>query len=143
MKKYNKIDIAESQLETALDIYLNGGNLFSALTLAGAAEEIFGIYLKINGVPNSLEELVAATQKIYKIIQNGEHLPEKGIRDRANRARNNFKHLNSEEDLEIELDLEEETIDMLNRATTNYWRLKGDMTEKMVIFEKQKRHLTN
>ena len=45
------------QLENALSLFLVGKSYVSALTLAGAAEEILGMAAKINGVENSLQEL--------------------------------------------------------------------------------------
>lgn len=138
MEKFNKIDIAESQLETALQLYFSGDNFVSALTLAGAAEEILGVCLKLKGIPTSLEETVKGTCLIHEKF-HGVRPPKKEIIERANRARNNFKHLNSEEDIEITMDLEEEAKDMLQRAITNYWRFKEDLTKNMVQFEKMQR----
>lgn len=59
----NKIDLAIEQLETALFLFLEHKNYVSALTLAGAAEEILGKAAKIKGIENSLQES-------YRIYEN-------------------------------------------------------------------------
>jgi Na+-translocating ferredoxin:NAD+ oxidoreductase RnfE subunit len=53
---HNKVEIAIEQLEIALDLFLSGKSYVSALTLAGAAEEIFGKATEIKGIKNSLQE---------------------------------------------------------------------------------------
>jgi len=139
MNKFNKIDIAESQLEMALDIYFSGGNFIASLTLAGAAEEILGVCLKLKKIPNSLDETIGTTRLTYEKLYE-QQISTNEIIERANRSRNNFKHLNSEEDLEIVLELEDEVHDMLERAIINYWRLKENLTQKMIRFGKKRRN---
>jgi hypothetical protein len=39
---YNRVDLAAEQLDVALSLFLENQSLVSALTLAGAAEEILG-----------------------------------------------------------------------------------------------------
>ena len=39
---YDRLVLAKGQLDTALDLFLDQKNYSSAITLAGAAEEIFG-----------------------------------------------------------------------------------------------------
>lgn len=134
MNKLKKIEIAKTQLETALDLYFRNCDLVSVLTLAGAAEEILGICLRIKGIPSSLDETIEATCRIHEKFHKVRPTKKEFI-ERANRAKNHFKHLNSEEDLEITIDLQKETADMLDRAITNFWRLNEDLTENMVRFE--------
>jgi len=42
IREYSKLEIAASQIETALTLFFQQGDLFSVITLAGAAEEILG-----------------------------------------------------------------------------------------------------
>jgi hypothetical protein len=58
---HNKIDLAIEQLETALFLFLERKSYVSALTLAGAAEEILGMAAKIKGIENSLQESYRVT----------------------------------------------------------------------------------
>jgi hypothetical protein len=54
---YEKKIVALTQLETALRLYLEGIDYFSVITLAGAAEEIFGRLLDEHNIENSLGDL--------------------------------------------------------------------------------------
>ena len=49
MEKFDKLAIADEMLESAIESYLDGQKYFSALHLAGAAQEIYGKWLRING----------------------------------------------------------------------------------------------
>lgn len=137
-KTINKLDIAVAQLETAIELYFSNGCRISVTTLAGAAEEILGKYLEIKGEETALAELV----RIVCLLHNKrcgttpKHAP---IRQRANFAKNSFKHLDLEGDFEISVDVEEEAIDMLNRATDNYWKLTQCLTPLMERYEQFRR----
>lgn len=52
--------------------------------------------------------------------------------DRANRARNSLKHLNLVDGTTVEMDLEEEATDMLDRVIDNYWRVASALTPAMI-----------
>jgi hypothetical protein len=41
IEEYKRFDLAANQLETAIMLFLTGGDKFSAITLAGAADVIF------------------------------------------------------------------------------------------------------
>jgi hypothetical protein len=53
---HNKVNLAIEQLETDLSLFLDERSYVSALTLAGAAEEILGMALRVKGIENSLQE---------------------------------------------------------------------------------------
>lgn len=52
---HRRIDLAQEQLDVALELFLSKRSLVSALTLAGAAEEIFSKALKFRGKKTALE----------------------------------------------------------------------------------------
>lgn len=137
-KTINKLDVAVAQFETALELYFSNGCRISIATLAGAAEEILGRYIEINGEETALAETV----RIVCLLHNKrcgttqKHAP---IKARANFAKNSFKHMNLENDFEITVDVEEEAIDMLNRATDNYWKLTQCFTPLMERYEEFRR----
>ncbi len=56
VEEYKKI--AESQLETAIELYVSGRCFISALTLAGAAEEILGKF-----IPNENDRALSKKKK--------------------------------------------------------------------------------
>lgn len=133
----NKLDIALRQLETALTLYFNGGDKISVLTLAGAAEEILARYIENEGGQSALAEHVHWVCELHN-KRCGIYPEKKPIFDRANYARNRFKHMNKENDLEVTVDLNEEVSDMLNRAVDNFWTLTKYLTPIMEQYEKER-----
>ena len=136
IQTFDKKCIALSQLETAICLYFKGEDYFSTITLAGAAEEIFGKLVANKGLDNSLESLKEAAIKVHNIIYNTE-VPPKEIAFVANRARNAMKHLNATEGPTFTFDPKENAIDMIERAISNYWILEEWLTPAMKKFEKE------
>jgi hypothetical protein len=59
-------DLALDQLESALRLYFEGKDFASVITLAGAADEIFGKLLSASGKEHSLESLTKAVTAIHE-----------------------------------------------------------------------------
>jgi len=120
---HNKVDIAIEQLEASLKLFLSGESYVSTLTLAGAAEEMLGMALKIQGIESSLQE----QYKLYH--QSGlewinppktwSEFTTKG----KNKVRNAVKHLSGADDLTFDADIQDEALWMLARAIDNFNRL--------------------
>lgn len=138
LETINKVDVAIAQLETALELYFSDGCRISVTTLAGAAEEILGRYVEIKGEETALAQTVRIVCLLHKkrCSDTPKHRP---IMDMANFARNSFKHMDLESDFHITVDVEEEAIDMLNRATDNYWKLTQSFTPLMERYEEFRR----
>jgi signal transduction histidine kinase len=66
---------------------------------------------------------VKGTAFVHKHLY-GEELPHKTFKMLANMARNSIKPLDSDEDLTVTFDSKEEMIDMLVRATDNFYGLE-------------------
>lgn len=132
-KEYQKREIAHSHLEAALELYFAGDRFFSALHLAGAAEEIFGKELQALDRPNVLDTDQAATSAISQAL-TGRSVDRKVVADIANRARNAVKHLDPGGPRTVAMDPKAEAEDMLDRAITNYWRLFEDQSPAMQRF---------
>jgi hypothetical protein len=133
IETYEKLDIACKQLDTAIDLFFQGENHFSVITLAGAAEEILGRYMELVGKQSSLEGIVEGTALVHKHLY-GVDLPHREFKFRANMARNSIKHLDSDEDLNVTFDSEQEMIDMLVRATDNYYGLEIPESDQVQKF---------
>jgi hypothetical protein len=131
--------LALAQLETALQLYFANGDRGSVITLAGAADEIFGKYLERTGRESSFKSLVLAVTAIQAHLFGEPLEPEevKAIADRANSARNSLKHIGETEI--VKFDLETEACDMLNRAIDNYWLLEQKLTPAMERFQREMR----
>jgi len=138
LKTINKLDVAVAQLETALELYFSNGCRIAVTTLAGAAEEILGRYVEIKGEETALSETVRIVCLLHKkrCGITPKHAP---IKTRANFAKNSFKHMELEGDFDITVDVEEEAIDMLNRAIDNYWKLTQCLTPLMERYEEFRR----
>ena len=137
IQAYSKQSIALAQFETALRLFHTGDELISAITLAGAAEEILGKLVKRRGQDNSLDSLKKAAAAIHERLFS-EPIDTSVVADRANRARNAFKHLTAGGD-PVSLDLREDAVDILNRAVDDYWILETNLTPAMDSFLRAQR----
>jgi hypothetical protein len=129
-------DLALTQLETALRLFFEGSDFASVVTLAGAADEIFGKLLSAAGKENSLESLKKAVAAIHQRLYGEPGNPTE-IASRANRAKNSLKHWDIGQPLIVKLDLEQEAKDMLFRAIDNYWMLKETLSPAMERFQRE------
>lgn len=135
VRAYYRSDLALSQLETALRLFAEGVEFASVITLAGAADEIFGKFLTAAGGESSLESLKKSVAAIHEKLY-GEPTAPKHIADRANLAKNSLKHWDVGDPKIIKLNLAEEARDMLNRAIDNYWSLEQKLTPAMEAFQR-------
>lgn len=98
----SKLEVAVSQLEQAIRLFLEGDYL-SSLTLAGAAEEILGKLCERAGKPVSVEQIVA-----FHWNDTDPALPDaerrKILLTVLNRARNAAKHANNPEEATFDLE---------------------------------------
>ncbi|WP_219097549.1 hypothetical protein [Pseudomonas sp. UMAB-40] len=132
---HNKVEIAIEQLEIALGLFLSCKSYVSALTLAGAAEEIFGMAANIKGIKSSLQEQFEFYHHPgLEWINSPKKWSEFTTRGK-NKVRNSVKHLSGKEDLTFEADIEDEALWMLVRAIDNYSRLEFQPTELMHEFD--------
>ena len=137
IQAHYRSELALAQLETALQLYFENGDRGSIVTLAGAADEVFGKYLERGGRESSYKSLVAAVTAIQAHLFGQPLEPEevKAIADRANAARNSLKHIGDSEI--VKFDPEAEAQDMLNRAIDNYWSLEQKLTPAMERFQRE------
>lgn len=135
IRAYYRTDLALSQLETALRLFKEGKEFASVITLAGAADEVFGKFLTAADGETSLESLKRSVGEIHLKLY-GETTPPKQIADRANRAKNSLKHWNEGDPEIVNLDLRVEACDLLFRAIDNYWALEAKLTPAMEEFQR-------
>lgn len=125
--KLHKIEIAQRQIDTAIDLFLDDKDFVSALTLAGAGEEITGKLLDRKGEKNMIQKLHAWYQET-----TGEQIEYGEFSRKANLARNTLKHANSPEEDAVEIQ-RWEAVQMIMRAMTNYKELVGNPSDKMKV----------
>lgn len=114
--------IAEHQLLTALRLWREQDYL-SALTLAGAAEEILGKRLRKLGRVPSFDQLKALIVSLARSEGDTDPGLEKTVGDLLNDTRNVLKHYAGDETISV--DLRADCHEMLERAVANYEALTG------------------
>jgi hypothetical protein len=139
IRSYSKFDIAVGQIETAITLYLNGGDSFSALTLAGASDELLGKFLKKSGKTPAIESLGEALADIKK-IHTGKSVTKKEGMNIANQIRNSVKHMNIQGDEVIQTDPKYAAHDMIMRCISNYHQLTQHYTDNMLAFLQKPLH---
>jgi hypothetical protein len=116
-----KLDIAEQQLVHAIELFCFGERMVSAITLAGAADEILGKLVADDGKTNAMEREVDYVCEMFE-YHFGSVADRKAFRDFENNARNELKHLCTGK--AIEIDLEQEAVNLIERAINNFQILR-------------------
>lgn len=124
-------EIAERQLLAAIRIW-HEGDYVSAITLAGAAEEILGKRLRKKGKEPSFDNIKSAIMALSQTLGDENQKTEKIVADLLNQTKNELKHYSGDDHLEF--DLFEDSIELLERAITNYQMLTGVIHNEMISF---------
>ena len=129
--KLTKFEVAEKQLAKAIELFCTNEPL-PAITLAGAAEEILGKLVKNGGGVNALEEEVKDRCDLYQPVF-GRPADPKVFSELMNNPRNELKHRMSGNPLEI--NLEEEAVNLIQRAIDNFQKLRPGPNAMFQKFE--------
>jgi hypothetical protein len=116
---YNRVDLAREQLGIAKSLFLKRRSFVSALTLAGAAEEILDKALSDRGEQNYLDWKYETLEPVHTILDGAPLSKEDFIRD-ENRA---LIAVTSASEPSVTLDLEDAALWILVRACFNSDRL--------------------
>jgi hypothetical protein len=95
-RKVSKVDVAMIQLDAAIRANMQNRDI-EAITLAGAAEEIFGAMCRRRGIQNAVEKV----SELEVIGWNGDDVIKRRLF--LNDVRNNLKHANDDADDEFEV----------------------------------------
>lgn len=121
---HSRVDLACEQLETAIEIFLDRNSPVSALTLAGAAEEILG--KEVNSLGGTNELMRRYEERCRLLPRAGIEPPAlKDFIQKENDARNAAKHISARKDGGRAYDpflrgnLRWEATRMISRALTN------------------------
>ena len=117
-RTHDRLALAKEQLDTALDLFLDKRNYSSAITLAGAAEEIFGHTLTTSGGKSALDSSYESITEFHRML-HGTELNKKSFVSKENLARDALKHLQKDKGPTITIDLEVAACWMLVRAIQN------------------------
>lgn len=122
IQTYKRLELAEKQLETAIGLFVSGGDKFSAITLAGAADVIL-----CRIVLNARQENFTDSM----IRESGEDCLSKETRASHGRQINDtlfindLKHMDEGEDGYIVLDVSECALGAILKALANYVTIAG------------------
>lgn len=133
-KEHVRIDLAVEQLEIALRLFLNKESFVSALTLAGASEEILGKQLSFQSIETTLSSEFIAIKPVRNLFGKEEFLWRNFI-DERNRVRNAAKHMSDESHATVFANIEDEALWMIVRACDNYNRLGLTPISAMADFD--------
>lgn len=126
----NKLTIALHQLERSILLFLIEKDFISAITLAGAAEEILGTYVK-----NMNKETCVDTQA--KFLKDTE-LTQMSVKEikfqHLNLTRNALKHFHNEAEENMTIALETEAISLIVRGLDNVVKLEIKFSQAMKDF---------
>jgi hypothetical protein len=131
---YQRIDLAKEQLDVGLELFLSQRSVVSALTLAGAAEEILGKTLSLRGEESTLKYSYSRIAPVRELLHRRQY-NWKNFIDEKNRVRNAAKHVQDASKSSVVADLEVEALWMLVRACDNYLRLGLNPTPRMEEFD--------
>lgn len=134
MRSYQRVDLAKEQLDVALEIFLSCKSYVSALTLAGAAEEIFGKSLTQRGEKTTLQHEHSIIAPVEEMLQHKPYNWKEFIAEK-NRVRNAAKHMSDKAESTISADIEDEALWLIVRACDNYRRLGFEPTSLMLEFD--------
>jgi hypothetical protein len=126
-----KKDIALQQLIDSANLY-NKGRYCSALTLAGAAEEILGKIANKRTGRNQLEGEIEYLKNIYQYF-NKPSPPKRELINQINKAKNAIKHNDVGENLWVNSDFENECVLLFVKAVKNYFDAYKEMPKNKVV----------
>lgn len=123
---YTKHELAEHQLDRAIRLLLDENDPICAITLAGAAEEILGRLVELEGGTHSHQDFIDKCLAIGR--QLGGKWKTKDFTEIANFYRNELKHYVDGSDITVSPECAHEIID---RAIENLWCLTGRESEQV------------
>lgn len=121
-RTYPRLDLATEQLEMALSLFLEQRSYASAITLAGAAEEILGKELVRQGRQSVLDWKIDQMGLFHELL-HGKNFDRKKVVAEENRVRDALKHFSETSDSNVTVDLQDAACWLLVRACENSRRL--------------------
>jgi hypothetical protein len=117
-----KLTVACEFLEQALRLYYES-SYFSAIHLAGAAEELLGAHLTLLGKESTFHNYRTVGVALANSFGDGPPITRRDMETLLNHAKNRSKHMDSLEDGVITFDPAEAAHELLDRAVSDYYHL--------------------
>ena len=129
--KYSKFELAENQLETAIGLFVSGGDKFSVITLAGAADVLLCQLVKNQGEESFTEFTLKNDQEAldnkHTVQQHG-----RNINDLFHI--NDLKHFDKDENETVTMDIDECALGAILKAVVNVVTLTGGKEDYIQAF---------
>lgn len=133
--RIHKIEAAQRQLDTAIDLFFSSGDPCCVIALAAASEEVLGQYVDGNWVKDNQNNMFC---RMYEAaIDRGLEFKNKAefSQKLVNQTKNSLKHANSDEEQYVSFN-EEEMVIRLMLAVLNFQLGAGrPFSEAMSRFE--------
>jgi hypothetical protein len=127
----SKIDIALIQLRTAVQLY-NKKNYISAITLAGASEEILGQIANIRSGTNALLDDKIWIDQIADYFKKPRPAFSRVAKSR-NKIKNELKHNDTGQDIKVDFDFKFEAEEFILGAIRNHELVTGILPNDRTI----------
>ena len=117
-------------LSRAIELYLRGDSYYSALHLAGAAEEVLAVYVRdlstdsssgVGSVSDQLKQAFVALSD--PTSPKDEKAIKKWFHDRTYAAKNSVKHKSGRKDHVVDFPPQQEAAELLELAVSTYFQL--------------------
>ena len=129
----NRVALAIEQLHVAIDLFLTNTSDASALTLAGAADEVLARKAARFGQPQLVETKHEVTRLLLRRLGRT-HKPLADLRRGENAVRNLLKHLDPNDEEDFAGNLGAEAVRTICSACNNFERCGLPLTETMAKF---------
>jgi hypothetical protein len=120
LPSYTKLELAVHQLDRAIALLLDQGDCISAITLAGAAEEILGHMVKLQGGTSAHQELIEECMELTQRVP-GESAKPSEFHEMFAYFRNELKHYRQGSNITVNAEC---AYHVLDRAVENLRRLE-------------------
>jgi hypothetical protein len=122
-----KFTVALELLDRAIELYLRRDSYYSALHLAGAAEEILAVYVRElpTDSPSGAGSASDQLKQLFAAVTNQEdsQASEKWFHHRTYNAKNSVKHRRGKGDNFVDFDPKKEAEELLELAVSTYFQL--------------------
>ena len=129
----NRVELAIEQLHIAIDLFLTGRSFVSALTLAGAADEVLGRKAERFGTKKTISVQYEVITKLLEKLQREAPTFKEFAKER-NETRNAVKHMAPDAEEFFIANLASEAVAKIGSACNNYENCGLPLTDKMREF---------
>ncbi len=130
----DKLEVADEMMESAIESFFDKERYFSALNLAGAAQEIYGKWVRASGGKDLPSQSLDIMEKVSKA--SGAAFSRREYQKIGSHAKNTIKHLDGASDRYTIIAPHFDSYLQMIEAFAEHKRLKRPATENINRFNK-------